>query len=110
MSLKLHFLYSGLDVFSENMGDINEETGEIVYQDSLLSLTLCVFVVVFCCLFSLLLSVSGCYYCLFVVVTFFTCVNTYNDITICEYVPWKFRLTHLQMVTGFHSLTGGIFF
>ena len=33
MSLKLHFLHSHLDFFSDNMGDISEEHGERFHQD-----------------------------------------------------------------------------
>ena len=33
MSLKLHFLDSHLDSFSENLGDYSEEQGERFFQD-----------------------------------------------------------------------------
>lgn len=33
MSLKLHFLYSHLDYFPENLGDMSEEQGERFHQD-----------------------------------------------------------------------------
>lgn len=33
MSLKLHFLYSHLDYFPENLGDVSEEQGERFHQD-----------------------------------------------------------------------------
>jgi len=33
MSIKLHFLHSHLDFFSENMGDISDEHGERFHQD-----------------------------------------------------------------------------
>ena len=33
MSVKLHFLYSHLDFFQENLGDFSEEHGERFYQD-----------------------------------------------------------------------------
>jgi len=32
MSLKLHFLYSHLDFFQENLGAFSEEHGEIFHQ------------------------------------------------------------------------------
>jgi hypothetical protein len=28
MSIKMHFLYSHLDIFRENLGDVSEEQGE----------------------------------------------------------------------------------
>jgi hypothetical protein len=33
MSLKIHFLNSHLDIFSENIGAVSEEQGERFYQD-----------------------------------------------------------------------------
>jgi hypothetical protein len=33
MSLKLHFLFSHLDQFPENLGAVSEEKGEQFYQD-----------------------------------------------------------------------------
>ena len=33
MSVKLHFLYSHLDFFQENLGDFSEEHGERFHQD-----------------------------------------------------------------------------
>ena len=33
MSVKLHFLYSNLDFFQENLGDFSEEHGERFHQD-----------------------------------------------------------------------------
>jgi len=32
MSLKLHFLYSHIDFFQENLGDFSKEHGEIFHQ------------------------------------------------------------------------------
>jgi len=33
MSLKIHFLYSHLNFFSVNLGDVSEEQSERFYQD-----------------------------------------------------------------------------
>ena len=33
MSLKLHFLYSHLDFFQDNLGNVSEEHGERFHQD-----------------------------------------------------------------------------
>jgi len=33
MSIKLHFLYSHLDRFPENLGDLSDEQGERFHQD-----------------------------------------------------------------------------
>ena len=33
MSIKLQFLFSHLNYFSENLGDVNEEQGELFHQD-----------------------------------------------------------------------------
>jgi len=33
MSLKIHFLYSYLDIFPENCGAVSDEHGERFYQD-----------------------------------------------------------------------------
>jgi len=33
MSIKMHFLYSHLDKFPENLGDVSEEQGERFHQD-----------------------------------------------------------------------------
>ena len=33
MSIKLHFLYSHLDCFTENLGDLSDEQGEQFHQD-----------------------------------------------------------------------------
>ena len=33
MSIKLHFLYSNLDRFPENLGDLSDEQGERFHQD-----------------------------------------------------------------------------
>ena len=33
MSIKLHYLFSHLDCFPENLGDVNEEQGERLHQD-----------------------------------------------------------------------------
>ena len=33
MSIKLHYLFSHLDYFPENLGDVSEEQGEQFHQD-----------------------------------------------------------------------------
>ena len=33
MSIKLHYLFSHVDYFPENLGDVNEEQGERFHQD-----------------------------------------------------------------------------
>ena len=33
MSIKIHYLFSHLDCFSTNLGDLSEEHGEEFYQD-----------------------------------------------------------------------------